>query len=128
MIGRDAFQEVDITGITMPITKHNFLVKRSEDLVQTMRLAFQMAKEGRPGPILVDVPRDVQTALIDYEPGQLAPLPKELPAQSQIDVAVAAINKSQRPVMLVGGGVINADAEYDAMHLCEKLRTPLSAP
>lgn len=125
MIGRDAFQEVDITGITMPITKHNFLVKRSEDLVQTMRLAFQMAKEGRPGPILVDVPRDVQTALIDYEPGQLAPLPKELPAQSQIDAAVRHINKSQRPVMLVGGGVITPMPEYDAMHLCEKLRIPV---
>lgn len=73
MIGRDAFQEVDITGITMPITKHNFLVKRPEHLAQTIRLAFQLAKTGRPGPVLVDVPRDVQTALLDYEPGELEP-------------------------------------------------------
>lgn len=125
MIGRDAFQEVDITGITMPITKHNFLVKKSEDLAQTIRLAFQLAKTGRPGPILVDVPRDIQTAMIDYEEDALAALPKELPEQAHIEAAVAAINKSQRPVMLVGGGVINADAEYDAMHLCEKLRIPV---
>ena len=125
MIGRDAFQEVDITGITMPITKHNFLVKRPEHLAQTIRLAFQLAKTGRPGPVLVDVPRDVQTALLDYEPGELEPLDKELPEEKQIAAAVAAINASQRPVMLVGGGVINADAEYDAMHLCEKLRIPV---
>lgn len=125
MIGRDAFQEVDITGITMPITKHNFLVKRPEHLAQTIRLAFQLAKTGRPGPVLVDVPRDVQTALLDYEPGELEPLAKELPEEKQIAAAVAAINASQRPVMLVGGGVINADAEYDAMHLCEKLRIPV---
>lgn len=65
LIGHDAFQEVDITGITMPITKHNFLVKKPENLAQTLRLAFQLAREGRPGPVLVDVPRDVQTALID---------------------------------------------------------------
>lgn len=125
MIGRDAFQEVDITGITMPITKHNFLVKRPEHLAQTIRLAFQLAQTGRPGPVLVDVPRDVQTALLDYEPGELEPLAKELPEEKQIAAAVAAINASQRPVMLVGGGVINADAEYDAMHLCEKLRIPV---
>lgn len=125
MIGRDAFQEVDITGITMPITKHNFLVKRPEHLAQTIRLAFQLAKTGRPGPVLVDVPRDVQTAFLDYEPGELEPLAKELPEEKQIAAAVAAINASQRPVMLVGGGVINADAEYDAMHLCEKLRIPV---
>lgn len=125
MIGRDAFQEVDITGITMPITKHNFLVKRPEHLAQTIRLAFQLAKTGRPGPVLVDVPRDVQTAFLDYEPGELEPLAKELPEEKQITAAVAAINASQRPVMLVGGGVINADAEYDAMHLCEKLRIPV---
>ena len=81
MIGRDAFQEVDITGITMPITKHNFLVKRPEHLAQTIRLAFQLAKTGRPGPVLVDVPRDVQTALLDYEPGELEPLAKELPEE-----------------------------------------------
>ncbi len=125
LIGHDAFQEVDITGITMPITKHNFLVKNPDSLAQTLRLAFQLAKEGRPGPILVDVPRDVQTAVLDYAPDRLPPLPPLPPDKEQVDAAVAAINKAQRPVMLIGGGVINADAEYDAMHLCEKLHIPV---
>lgn len=125
LIGHDAFQEVDITGITMPITKHNFLVKKPENLVQTLRLAFQLAREGRPGPVLVDVPRDVQTALIDFEEVRLAELQPLEPDAERVAAAAAAINKSKRPVMLVGGGVINANAEYDAMHLCEKLHIPV---
>ena len=125
MIGHDAFQEVDITGITMPITKHNFLVKNPEHLAQVMRLAFQLAKTGRPGPVLIDVPRDVQTALIDYQPDKLPDLPIVLPDKERVEAAVRAINAAERPVMLVGGGVINADAEYDAMHLCEKLHIPV---
>lgn len=125
LIGHDAFQEVDITGITMPITKHNFLVKKPENLAQTLRLAFQLAREGRPGPVLVDVPRDVQTALIDFEEARLAELQPLEPDAERVAAAAAAINKAQRPVMLVGGGVINADAEYDAMHLCEKLHIPV---
>ena len=125
LIGHDAFQEVDITGITMPITKHNFLVKKPENLAQTLRLAFQLAREGRPGPVLVDVPRDVQTALIDFEEVRLAELQPLEPDAERVAAAAAAINKSKRPVMLVGGGVINANAEYDAMHLCEKLHIPV---
>ena len=125
LIGHDAFQEVDITGITMPITKHNFLVKKPENLAQTLRLAFQLAREGRPGPVLVDVPRDVQTALIDFEEPRLAELQPLEPDAERVAAAAAAINKAQRPVMLVGGGVINANAEYDAMHLCEKLHIPV---
>lgn len=125
LIGHDAFQEVDITGITMPITKHNFLVKKPENLAQTLRLAFQLAREGRPGPVLVDVPRDVQTALIDFEETRLAELQPLEPDAERVAAAAAAINKAQRPVMLVGGGVINANAEYDAMHLCEKLHIPV---
>ena len=125
LIGHDAFQEVDITGITMPITKHNFLVKKPENLAQTLRLAFQLAREGRPGPVLVDVPRDVQTALIDFEEARLAELQPLEPDAVRVAAAAAAISKAQRPVMLVGGGVINANAEYDAMHLCEKLHIPV---
>lgn len=125
LIGHDAFQEVDITGITMPITKHNFLVKNPAQLVQTLRLAFQLAREGRPGPVLVDVPRDVQTALVDYTKDRLHDLPPQQPDSAGVAAAVAAINKARRPVMLVGGGVINANAEYDAMHLCEKLHIPV---
>lgn len=124
-IGHDAFQEVDITSITMPITKHNFLVKDPSHLAQTMRLAFQMAKSGRPGPVLIDVPRDVQTAMIEYTPDKLKDLPLVMPPKEQMERAIKALNEANRPVMLIGGGVVSADAEYDAMHLCEKLHLPV---
>lgn len=125
MIGHDAFQEVDITGITMPCTKHNFLVKEPQHLARTIRLAFQLAKHGRPGPVLIDVPRDVQTAVIDYEPDRLPEVPLPQPDMVRVERAIKALNEAQRPVMLIGGGVISADAEYDAMHLCEKLHMPV---
>ncbi|MDD4320405.1 MAG: biosynthetic-type acetolactate synthase large subunit [Acidaminococcaceae bacterium] len=125
MIGRDAFQEVDITGITMPITKHNFLVKCPEQLAPTLRLAFQLAKTGRPGPVLVDIPRDVQTAMLAYEPEAPQLLEPEAPAAGQVQKAIEAINAAERPVMLIGGGVINANTEYDAMDLAEKLQIPV---
>ena len=125
MIGHDAFQEVDITGITMPITKQNFLVKRPEDLAQVMRLAFQIAKTGRPGPVLIDVPRDIQTARMDYHLAKLRDVAVAMPDKDLVQEAVEAINKAERPVMLVGGGIINSDAEYEAMHVCEKLHLPV---
>lgn len=125
LIGHDAFQEVDITSITMPITKHNFLVKKPEHLAETMRLAFKIAKSGRPGPVLIDVPRDVQCALIEYAPDKLAEMPKDQPDKALVAAAVEAINAAKRPVMLIGGGVINADAEYEAMHVCEKVHMPV---
>lgn len=125
MIGHDAFQEVDITGITMPIIKQNFLVKRKEDLAQIFRLAFQIAKSGRPGPVLIDVPRDIQTGLVDYHTAKLRELQPEMPDKDLIEEAVAALNKAERPVMLVGGGVIISDAEYEAMHVCEKMHLPV---
>ena len=125
MVGKDAFQEVDITGITMPITKHNFLVKDPQLLAGTLRLAFQIAKSGRPGPVLVDVPRDVQTALVEYRKGALPGLKPHRPDDKQVQKAIEAINKAKRPVMLIGGGVINANTEYDAMDLAEKLDIPV---
>lgn len=82
MIGHDAFQEVDITGITMPITKQNFLVNKPEELAQTMRLAFQMAKSGRPGPVLVDVAHDVQTSMMEYHASKLRELPVAMPQRN----------------------------------------------
>lgn len=124
-IGHDAFQEVDITSITMPITKHNFLVKHAAHLPQVMRLAFQIAKSGRPGPVLIDVPRDVQTSLIEYTCDKLNDLPPQLPVKHRVDDAIQALKRARRPVMLIGGGVITADAEYDVMHLCEKLHIPV---
>ena len=126
MIGRDAFQEVDITGITMPITKHNFLVKCPEQLASTLRLAFQLAKTGRPGPVLVDIPRDVQTAMIEYIPEVPQLLEPEDPNEGQVQKAIDAVNAAERPVMLIGGGVINANTEYEAMDLAEKLQIPVA--
>ncbi len=125
MIGHDAFQEVDITSITMPITKHNFLVKNSNNLAKTLRLAFQLAREGRPGPVLVDVPRDVQTAVVEYEPEQLPALAPIPPDETNVQAAIEALNHAERPVMLIGGGVISADGEYPAMYLAEKLHLPV---
>ena len=125
MIGHDAFQEVDITGITMPITKHNFLVKHPSQLATAMRLAFALAKTGRPGPVLIDVPRDVQTAMLDYIAEEPVTIETEKPDCSKIKKAAEAINSAQRPVMLIGGGVINSNTEYDAMDLAEKLQIPV---
>lgn len=127
MIGHDAFQEVDITGITMPITKQNFLVNKPEELAQTMRLAFQMAKSGRPGPVLVDVAHDVQTSMMEYHASKLRELPVAMPQKELVAAAVAALNKAQRPVMLVGGGVAISGAEYEAVHLCEKMHLPVAS-
>ena len=125
MIGHDAFQEVDITGITMPITKHNFLVKHPSQLATAMRLAFALAKTGRPGPVLIDVPRDIQTAMLDYIAEEPVAIETEKPDCNKIKKAVEAINSSERPVMLIGGGVINSNTEYDAMELAEKLQIPV---
>lgn len=125
LIGHDAFQEVDITSITMPVTKHNFLVKDPAHLVQTMRLAFQIAATGRPGPVLVDVPRDVQTALVEFTVDGPDELTVPVPDGGKIAAAVEMINNSNRPVVLIGGGVVTADAEYDVMRLCEKLKLPV---
>ncbi|MHC1717595.1 MAG: biosynthetic-type acetolactate synthase large subunit [Acidaminococcaceae bacterium] len=125
MIGHDAFQEVDITGITMPITKHNFLVKHPSQLATAMRLAFALAKTGRPGPVLIDVPRDIQTAMLDYFAENPVIIETEKPDCNKIKKAVEAINFAQRPVMLIGGGVINSNTEYDAMDLAEKLQIPV---
>lgn len=127
MIGHDAFQEVDITGITMPITKQNFLVNKPEELAQTMRLAFQMAKSGRPGPVLVDVANDVQTSMMEYHASKLRELPVAMPQKELVAAAVAALNKAERPVMLVGGGVAISGAEYEAVHLCEKMHLPVAS-
>ena len=127
LIGHDAFQEVDITGITMPITKQNFLVNKPEELAQTMRLAFQIAKSGRPGPVLIDVACDVQTAMLEYHSFKLRELKINQPDKELIAMAVEALNKAQRPVMLVGGGTIISGAEYEAAHLCEKMHLPVAS-
>lgn len=106
MIGTDAFQEVDVYGMSIPVTKHNFLVRSVEELLTVIPLAFQIAASGRPGPVLVDIPKDVQSATIDIselpEPG--LPLPPEQPEQKLIEKAAKLINAAERPIFYFGAG------------------------
>ena len=105
LIGKDSFQEIDITGVTLPITKHNYFVHKVEDLADIIRDAFRVAKSGRPGPVLVDVPKDVQIALCDYEPqGVVEKTPLPLADQVKIDEAIELISKAERPYIYIGGG------------------------
>ncbi|MCX7779875.1 MAG: biosynthetic-type acetolactate synthase large subunit [Negativicutes bacterium] len=128
LLGRDAFQEVDITGITMPITKHNFIVKDVKRLAEILRYAFKIASSGRPGPVLVDVPRDVQTAHAEFTPAvpseeSNAPVPA---AQAQaLAQAAAAISQAERPLIVVGGGAVTAGASREIRTLAEKCRIPV---
>ena len=114
LIGTDAFQECDITGITIPIVKHSWLVQDVEELPHAIKAAFHVAQTGRCGPVLVDIPRDIQEAAIDFEYPDEIDLPGWRPAASvnvkQVRAAAHAIAEAQRPVLYVGGGTINADA------------------
>ena len=130
-IGYDAFQEVDITGITLPITKHNYLVTDVHDLTQVIREAFYVARSGRPGPVLVDVAKDVQQASIDWEydetpirlPGY-RPDPK--PLSREIQQAVEMIQSARRPVILAGHGVLMSGAMPELYELAERTKTPVA--
>ena len=107
LIGKDSFQEVDITGITLHITKHNYFVNKIENLADTIREAFAIAKSGRPGPVLIDVPKDVQVATYDYEPtAPMAKLPLPKPGEAEIDRAIKLIGESKRPYIYIGGGAL----------------------
>ena len=124
-IGTDSFQEVDITGITMPITKHNFFVSKIDDLADTLRNAFRLAKSGRPGPVLVDIPKDVQEAMCSYE--EKAPVQKEEPFAAKdirIEEAAEIINSAKRPFIYFGGGVVSSGAEEELLQLGEILDAP----
>ena len=106
LIGKDSFQEVDITGITLHITKHNYFVNKIEELADTIREAFAIAKSGRPGPVLIDVPKDVQIATYEYEPkAPLDKIPLRVPADDEIASAIELINGARRPYIYIGGGV-----------------------
>lgn len=122
MIGKDAFQEVDITGVTMPITKHNFFVNNVNKLADTIREAFKLAKSGRPGPVLVDIPKDVQNAICEFENKPFAQPEKSAEAKdSEIEKALEIISKAKAPYILVGGGTITASAGDEALELAEKI-------
>ena len=127
LIGRDAFQEICITGVTMPITKHNFFVNRIEDLETALREAFQIANSGRKGPVLVDITKDVTAASIEYTSKPPLPL-KEVPKMEREDIAaiVKLINGAEKPVAYVGGGVVASDACKELVELLEKADIPVA--
>ena len=124
MIGTDAFQEVDTYGISIPITKHNYLVRHIEELPQVMSDAFRIAQSGRPGPVWIDIPKDVQTAVFEIEAQPAVAEKAAAPAFSEESIrdAAAMINAAKRPVLYLGGGVINAPARV--RELAEKAQLP----
>ena len=125
-IGTDSFQEIDITGVTLPITKHNYFVGSVENLADTIREAFALAQSGRPGPVLIDVPKDVQTAVCDYEP-QAPVQPEERHAAKDVRIkeAAALINASKRPFIYFVGGLITSEAQEEMLALAEKIDAPI---
>ena len=125
-IGSDSFQEIDITGVTLPITKHNYFVGDVNDLADTIREAFKLAKSGRPGPVLIDVPKDVQIAKCEYQPK--APAEKETPYAAKdmrVEEAAEYINASKKPFIYFGGGVITANAQEEMLCLAERIDAPI---
>ena len=125
LIGRDSFQEVYIAGITMPITKHNFVVRKIEDLAPTLRNAFKIAISGRPGPVLVDIPKDITAAVTEYTPAPKQTAARQLSYTGcNIEDIAEAVNKAKRPVIIYGGGVKNSNAGVILKRIIEKANIP----
>ncbi|MBQ4110745.1 MAG: biosynthetic-type acetolactate synthase large subunit [Clostridia bacterium] len=123
-LGTDSFQEIDITGITLPITKHNYIVGNVEDLADTIREAFRLAKSGRPGPVLIDVPKDIQIAFCNYEPEAPYPEPEKR-ISKKIESAMECISDSKRPYIYFGGGAVSSDAQEEILKLAELIDAPI---
>ncbi len=128
LLGRDSFQEVDIAGVVMPVTKHSFIVKNVSELAETMRRAFRIAAEGRPGPVLVDITKDATAEEADYIPVRPAPvLPKvNTIKEDDIERALGFIEKAKRPYILVGGGVNISGASEELKEFVEKVDAPVA--
>ena len=141
LLGKDSFQEIDITGVTMPITKHNFIVMDIKDLAQTIREAFAIAKTGRPGPVLIDIPKDITAAETDFEPLKNINDAEILsnghenirrvitvsdPDEGELKAAAELINASERPIIYAGGGVKISGAEKELLEFAEKAQIPVS--
>ncbi len=127
LLGKDSFQEVDITGITMPITKHNFIVKDIRDLADVIRRAFRIARTGRPGPVLVDIPKDVTGARTEFEFQQIPPVPRSADQITEEDLtaAVEMIRRSEKPYIFVGGGAVISDTSRQLARFVEKVDAPV---
>ena len=125
-IGTDGFQEIDITGVTLPITKHNYFVGSIEDLADTVREAFRLAKSGRPGPVLIDIPKDVQIAKFDYEPQPPVEADETFPAKDiRIQKAAEIINNAKKPFIYFGGGLITSEAQDELLQMAELIDAPI---
>jgi len=129
-IGRDAFQEADITGITMPITKHNYLVTEAKSIPEVVREAFYIATTGRPGPVLIDFPRDMQTAELEFEYPETTELrgyrPVKVGHVKMIERAAKLIDEAERPLVYAGGGVNSGDAQAELVALAERADMPVT--
>jgi acetolactate synthase I/II/III large subunit len=131
LIGNDAFQEVDIVGITRPCTKHNYLVKNVEDLARTIKEAFYIARSGRPGPVLIDLPKDMMRLLTEYKPIKEVKLraynPTYEPNMKQLDRVISLIKKSKKPLVFVGGGVVLSGASDELKRFVKTIQAPVTS-
>jgi acetolactate synthase-1/2/3 large subunit len=131
LLGSDAFQETDITGVTLPITKHNYLVTRAEDVAPAVREAFYIAKSGRPGPVLIDITKDAQQSTCEFDWEAAAPRPRGYrpdlsPAKSEYDKALQLIKESKRPLILGGHGILVSGAEQEVQAFAERTSIPVA--
>ena len=127
LLGKDSFQEIDIAGVTMPITKHNYIVKDVAKLADTIRDAFRIAAEGRPGPVLIDIPKDVTAATAEYEKQTPEPIERKTDyiREADLNSAVELINHCKRPFVLVGGGAVISDAAKELKEFVDKVHAPV---
>lgn len=125
LLGKDSFQEVDIRGITMPITKHNYIVKDVNKLQEVISEAFRIAKEGRPGPVLIDIPKNIQIEKAEYKEISKAEPKKFKINQDKINTAIEMINKAKKPFIYVGGGAIASNAAEQVLALAKKINSPI---
>lgn len=128
LLGRDSFQEIDITGVTMPITKYNFIVKDIKKLADTVRRAFTIAQSGRPGPVLIDITKDVTAAEYEYTPQEPAPIVRQTDTirEEDIETALELIRNSQKPFIFVGGGAVLSGASDELRALAHKIQAPVA--
>lgn len=130
LLGKDSFQEVDITGITLPITKHNYLVKSAEQIPYIVKEAFHIASTGRPGPVLIDIPKDLQMKKIDFKYPESINMPAYKPTYhghpKQIAAAAKLIDNSKKPMIYAGGGTVNAGADAELLELATKISAPVT--
>ncbi len=127
LLGKDSFQEIDIAGVTMPITKHNYIVKDVNDLADTIRKSFIIAKKGRPGPVLIDIPKDVTAEKADYQKEAPKPVPASNEvSEEELDTALKLIRKAQNPYIFVGGGAILSDASKELYTFVRKVDAPVA--